>query len=514
MGLETSLITFAKAVGQDMKKKVDTDDPRLDRLDNLPAWSQEPTKPAYTAVEVGAAPLTHTHSIGQVEGLQDALANIVGGGAFDNLYVAGTGLHLDGFTFSLDFGDGSGQAVEGNDERLNQAATAYGWGNHNDVGYVTTDTTYSAGAGLSLIGNTFSASFGNKAGTITQGNDPRLADSRPASDVSAWAKAASKPTYTAVEVGAASSTDSRLTDAREWTAGVVSQAEAEAGTDTTARKWTAQRVRQAIVAWFNGISGALGRTILSRTTAAQVRGDIGLGTAATMESAEVTARISSRDFTEGTLISTNIAPDSAWLIEIRGNAYEEGGLPFDTIIAGYDYGGNPAFAAQHLDNGVRIPELWAMYIEGKLSIWFPGMGYWQGVNVKAYNVTGAGMAINQVTNIQDAYKPTVVDRERNITSISAQSITTSSITQSTGQSTLSPMSQKAVTDAVAPAGTASAEYHYTDGRVSSVVTSRGTTAIMYNASGLVTSIKYPTGRQEHYSYSPSGEVTNMQVTEV
>lgn len=69
----------------------------------------------------------------------------------------------------------------------------------------------------------------------------------------------------------------------EWDAEVVPQVEAEAGTATTARKWTAQRVRQATVAWFNSISGALGRTILSRTTAAQVRSDIGLGTAATRD---------------------------------------------------------------------------------------------------------------------------------------------------------------------------------------------------------------------------------------
>jgi hypothetical protein len=33
-------------------------------------------------------------------------------------------------------------------------------------------------------------------------NDSRLSDARPASDVSAWAKAATKPTYTAAEVGA------------------------------------------------------------------------------------------------------------------------------------------------------------------------------------------------------------------------------------------------------------------------------------------------------------------------
>lgn len=38
------------------------------------------------------------------------------------------------------------------------------------------------------------------------GNDTRLSDSRPASDVSSWAKASSKPSYTASEVGAIAST--------------------------------------------------------------------------------------------------------------------------------------------------------------------------------------------------------------------------------------------------------------------------------------------------------------------
>jgi hypothetical protein len=46
--------------------------------------------------------------------------------------------------------------------------------------------------------------------------------------------------------------DSRLTDAREWTASTVSQIEAETGTATTRRAWTAQRVRQAILGWWNG----------------------------------------------------------------------------------------------------------------------------------------------------------------------------------------------------------------------------------------------------------------------
>lgn len=45
---------------------------------------------------------------------------------------------------------------------------------------------------------------GNASATeVVYGTDTRLTDSRPASDVSAWAKAPTKPTYTNTEVGAA-----------------------------------------------------------------------------------------------------------------------------------------------------------------------------------------------------------------------------------------------------------------------------------------------------------------------
>lgn len=48
------------------------------------------------------------------------------------------------------------------------------------------------------------ASSGNASTTqVVMGNDTRLLDSRPASDVYSWAKASTKPTYTASEVGAA-----------------------------------------------------------------------------------------------------------------------------------------------------------------------------------------------------------------------------------------------------------------------------------------------------------------------
>jgi hypothetical protein len=50
-------------------------------------------------------------------------------------------------------------------------------------------------------------------GAVATG-DPRLSDARVASDVSAWAKAETKPSYTYTEVGAPSTSGARLSDAR------------------------------------------------------------------------------------------------------------------------------------------------------------------------------------------------------------------------------------------------------------------------------------------------------------
>lgn len=113
-------------------------------------------------------------------------------------------------------------------------------------------TTITAGTGLSGGGNlsanrTLSVNYGTTAGTAAQGND------------------------------------SRLSNSREWTAETVSQAEAESGTNTTRRAWTAQRVRQAATAMFNAATTVFTRTLLERTNAAQVRGDLELGTAATCD---------------------------------------------------------------------------------------------------------------------------------------------------------------------------------------------------------------------------------------
>lgn len=70
------------------------------------------------------------------------------------------------------------------------------------LGYTppTTNTTYSAGTGLSLSGTSFSVKYGTTSGTACSGNDSRLSDSRNAKDVYDWAKASAKPTYTWSEI--------------------------------------------------------------------------------------------------------------------------------------------------------------------------------------------------------------------------------------------------------------------------------------------------------------------------
>ena len=69
-----------------------------------------------------------------------------------------------------------------------------------------------------------------------------------ATDASAYATAAQgAKADTAIQPG-----NTALSDAREWSAATIDQAEAEAGTATTRRAFTAQRVFQAIAAWWAG----------------------------------------------------------------------------------------------------------------------------------------------------------------------------------------------------------------------------------------------------------------------
>jgi hypothetical protein len=79
--------------------------------------------------------------------------------------------------------------------------------------------------------------------------------------------------YATAAQGALASTaiqpgNAALSDAREWTAATIGQAEAEAGSATTRRAFTAERVRQAVVAWWNGATSSFGRSWVALADAA------------------------------------------------------------------------------------------------------------------------------------------------------------------------------------------------------------------------------------------------------
>lgn len=133
----------------------------------------------------------------------------------DTTYTAGTGLSLNGTSFSI-----SNSGVNAGSYGPSQDSSV-GFGDSIDVPYISVNsrgqitsadsrsitlpsepTPTSIGAEPAFAKNTaFNKNFGSAAGTVCQGNDSRLSNARPASDVSAWAKEPNKPTYTPTEVG-------------------------------------------------------------------------------------------------------------------------------------------------------------------------------------------------------------------------------------------------------------------------------------------------------------------------
>ena len=104
------------------------------------------------------------------------------------------------------------------DEYINLDGTTSGWELIGSTaidlsGYVTTSDLNTALASYVQSSSLGTAAYknipasGNASATqVVMGNDSRLTDARNAADVSAWAKASTKPTYTASEVGAVATT--------------------------------------------------------------------------------------------------------------------------------------------------------------------------------------------------------------------------------------------------------------------------------------------------------------------
>ena len=204
------------------------DDVGLSAVDN----TSDADKPVSTATQAalnGKAESSHTHA--------DATTSVAGFmSAADKTKLNGVATSANNYSHPT--GDGNlhvpatGTTNNGKVLKAGSTAGSLSWGtlSYTDVGAAAASHTHnyagsaSAGGaaasvaqiltrGTGLTGNNFNGSaattwavaYGTTAGTACQGDDSRLSNSRPASDVYAWAKASVKPTYTAAEVGAAAS---------------------------------------------------------------------------------------------------------------------------------------------------------------------------------------------------------------------------------------------------------------------------------------------------------------------
>ena len=188
------------------------------------AWAKASTKPTYTYSEVGAAPASHSHSYLPLSGgtltgsitmsqpSSNRRVGIIGtydpnraaaiwsmgssyqiaadGLSFGSLYGAAYAYYGSGYTF------GAGKSGGHSFVWCQNGAPSAALGNNvwTSGGFIKNGSSNS----YVLLGG-----GGHKAESSLSVNYANSAGSAPASDVYAWAKASSKPTYTYSEVGAA-----------------------------------------------------------------------------------------------------------------------------------------------------------------------------------------------------------------------------------------------------------------------------------------------------------------------
>lgn len=269
---ETVAVTFDV---EDIAVDVVCVEPQIEvRVTMSPTWADVSDKPAAFAPSAHAA--SHaaggsdpvTLSVGQVSGLQAALDSKA---TPADVTAAVSGL-VNSAPAALD--------------TLNELAAALG----NDANFASTVTTALA-AKAPLASPTFTGTVsGVTKGMVGLGNVDNTADSaKPVSTAQAAADAAvasaaaadatskanaaqaaavQRANHTGTQAiatvdglqtaldGKVGTADSRLSDAREWSAATIDQAEAEAGTGTTRRAFTALRVFQAVAAWWAGSAAA------------------------------------------------------------------------------------------------------------------------------------------------------------------------------------------------------------------------------------------------------------------
>lgn len=129
---------------------------------------------------------------------------------------------------------------------------------------------------------------------------------------------------------------------------------------------------------------------------------------------QITPVVTKRDFTNGTLVKTNISfpgtntsVSEPFLLTVRGNGYGGGIINFE--FQGYVYYASSYAHPQIINSDFiiyspkSIDKIYTMSIDNKLCFWWARQDYWQGFHI--FCTTSTQRYQNRVTEVQDVSKP-------------------------------------------------------------------------------------------------------------
>ena len=345
-----------------------------------------------------------TGSVFRINGSQISTANVIEGA---NLYYTDTRARsaisstVTGLTYNTTTGvlsSTAGYSIPTTTSQTNWD-TAYGWGNHASVGYLT--------------GITFSHV------TTALGYTP-YNSSNPAGYITSSSLGAYLPLSGGTITGIITLSGSSAYFKSSSTLGFIVNNSADTFNNLTVKDSTGNTyIRGQVYVGGDGNSTGTQLVYNSGTWGISVTGNAAtatvLQTARTINgtsfngSADINTTEwfhSDRDFPSGTLITTSInyavSSGDPFVLEIRGNSYG-GTIPLDIQYQGYIYA-DTIINHGGLSNGLNISGLVAINVDGNLCFWFPTQGYWNGYNVKVYTAY-ATRAVNRVTSITGTSKP-------------------------------------------------------------------------------------------------------------
>ena len=129
---------------------------------------------------------------------------------------------------------------------------------------------------------------------------------------------------------------------------------------------------------------------------------------------QITPVVTKRDFTNGTLVKTNISfpgtntnVSEPFLLTVKGNGYGDGIINFE--FQGYVYYASSYAHPQIINSDFiiyspnSIDKIYTMSIDNKLCFWWARQSYWQGFHI--FCTTSTQSYQNRVIEVQDVSKP-------------------------------------------------------------------------------------------------------------